>query len=87
MALVIEGLKNTANNPGYVSGRDGILQADQDLFNGRCNCLIWTAFSERGVGLNANENNNNDNNNDNNNNDNNNNVNNLNINEINGQVQ
>ncbi len=58
MALVIEGLKNTANNPGYVSGRDGILQADQDLYNGKYNCLIWTVFSERGVGLNANENNN-----------------------------
>lgn len=58
MALVIEGLKNTANNPGYVSGRDGILQADQDLYGGQYNCLIWTAFSARGVGLNAVENNN-----------------------------
>jgi len=58
LALVTEGLKNTANNPGFVSGRDGILQADQDLYNGKYNCLIWTAFSERGVGLNANENNN-----------------------------
>ncbi len=58
MALVIEGLKNTANNPGYVSGRDGILQADQDLYGGQYNCLIWTVFSARGVGLGANENNN-----------------------------
>ena len=56
MALVIEGLKNTANNPGFVSGRDGILQADQDLYGGRYNCLIWDVFAARGVGLNANEN-------------------------------
>ncbi|GAA4111499.1 hypothetical protein GCM10022393_09250 [Aquimarina addita] len=56
LALVIEGLKNTANNPGFVSGRDGILQADQDLYGGQYNCLIWTAFSARGVGLGANEN-------------------------------
>ncbi len=58
MALVIEGLKNTANNPGFVSGRDAILQADQDLYNGEYNCLIWTVFSARGVGLDAVENNN-----------------------------
>ncbi len=58
MALVIEGLKNTASNPGFVAGRDGILQADQDLYGGRYNCLIWKAFAERGVGRDANENNN-----------------------------
>ncbi len=58
MALVVEGLKNTANNPGFVSGRDGILQADQDLYNGAYRCLIWKAFAERGVGQDANENNN-----------------------------
>ncbi|MBQ0732695.1 M36 family metallopeptidase [Aquimarina celericrescens] len=58
MALVIEGLKNTANNPGFVSGRDGILQADQDLYGGQYRCLIWKAFAERGVGQDADENNN-----------------------------
>ncbi|TVZ52568.1 M36 family metallopeptidase [Dokdonia sp. Hel_I_53] len=58
MALVIEGLKNTANNPGYVSGRDGILQADQDLYGGQYNCLIWDAFARRGVGVDAVENSN-----------------------------
>ncbi|GAA4274878.1 M36 family metallopeptidase [Aquimarina gracilis] len=58
MALVVEGLKNTANNPGFVSGRDGILQADQDLYGGQYSCLIWKAFAERGVGEGANENNN-----------------------------
>ena len=56
MALVTEGLKNTANNPGYVSGRDGILQADQDLYGGQYNCLIWDAFARRGVGVDAVEN-------------------------------
>ncbi len=58
MALVTEGLKNTAANPGFVSGRDGILQADQDLYGGQYRCLIWKAFAERGVGEGANENNN-----------------------------
>ncbi|WP_442265658.1 M36 family metallopeptidase [Tenacibaculum sp. ZS6-P6] len=58
MALVIEGLKNTAANPGFVSGRDGILQADQDLYGGQYKCLIWKAFAERGVGEGADENNN-----------------------------
>ncbi len=56
MALIIEGLKNTANNPGFVSGRDGILQADQDLYGGLYNCIIWDVFSARGVGVGANEN-------------------------------
>ncbi|WP_158447899.1 M36 family metallopeptidase [Aquimarina longa] len=56
MALVIEGLKNTANNPGFVSGRDGILQADKDLYNEKYKCLIWKAFAARGVGKDANEN-------------------------------
>lgn len=56
MALVIEGLKNTASNPGFVSGRDGILQADKDLYNGKYSCLIWKAFAERGVGKDADEN-------------------------------
>lgn len=55
MALVIEGLKNTPNNPGYVSGRDAILQADTDLYGGQYACLIWDAFARRGVGLNASE--------------------------------
>lgn len=58
MALVVEGLKNTANNPGYVSGRNGILQADQDLYGGQYNCLIWDAFARRGVGVDAIENSN-----------------------------
>ncbi len=58
MALVIEGLKNTANNPGYVSGRNGILQADQDLYGGQYNCLILDAFARRGVGVDAVENSN-----------------------------
>ena len=57
MALVIEGLKNTASNPGFVSGRDGILQADQDLYGGKYKCLIWKAFAGRGVGQGAAENN------------------------------
>lgn len=55
MALVIEGLKNTPNNPGFVSGRDAILQADNDLYGGAYACIIWDAFARRGVGVNADE--------------------------------
>ncbi len=58
MALIIEGMKNTPINMGFVSGRDAILQADEDLYDGRYSCLIWKVFAARGVGVNAVENNN-----------------------------
>ncbi len=55
MQLVIDGLKLQPCNPGMVDGRDGILLADQ-LNNGGANQeLIWTAFTRRGLGVNANQ--------------------------------
>lgn len=53
MSLVIEGLKLTMCNPGFVDGRDGILAADQILYNGEHRCLIWEVFARRGLGLSA----------------------------------
>ena len=50
MALVIEGLKLQPCNPGFVDGRDAILQADQALYNGANQCLIREAFGRRGLG-------------------------------------
>jgi hypothetical protein len=53
MQLVIDGLKLQGCNPGFVSGRDAILQADE-LANGGANrCLIWNTFAARGLGVNA----------------------------------
>ena len=51
--LVTEGMKFTACNPGFVDGRDGILAADQMLFDGDNQCIIWNAFARRGLGQDA----------------------------------
>ena len=53
MKLVIEGLKLQPCNPGMIDGRDAILQADQLLYNGIHQCLIWETFANRGFGANA----------------------------------
>lgn len=53
MALVIEGLKLQPCMPGFVDGRDAILQADELLYNGENQCLIWEVFARRGLGLSA----------------------------------
>ena len=41
--------------PGFVDGRDAILQADQILYGGVHECLIWEAFAARGCGFSANQ--------------------------------
>ncbi len=53
LALVIEGLKLTPCNPGFVDARDAILAADQALYGGANECLIWDAFARRGLGVGA----------------------------------
>ena len=53
MSLVIEGLKMTSCGPGFVDGRDGILAADQVLYGGANQCLIWSVFAKRGLGYSA----------------------------------
>ncbi len=53
MQLVIDGLKLTACNPGFVDGRDAILAADQADFGGAHQNLIWAAFARRGLGFSA----------------------------------
>lgn len=53
MALVIEGLKLTPCNPGFVDGRDAILAADSLLYGGANHCLIWEVFANRGLGYGA----------------------------------
>jgi hypothetical protein len=53
MRLVIEGLKLTPCNPGFVDARDAILAADQALYGGANQNLIWAAFARRGLGVSA----------------------------------
>ncbi len=53
MFLVIEALKLQVCNPGFVDGRDAILQADRLLYGGDHQCLIWSVFARRGLGYSA----------------------------------
>ncbi len=55
LQLVMDGLKLQPCSPGFVDGRDAILEAD-DIANGGANrCIIWRAFARRGLGLSANQ--------------------------------
>lgn len=53
LSLVTEGLKLQPCNPGFVDGRNAILQADAALYGGENTCLIWKAFAKRGLGYSA----------------------------------
>lgn len=51
--LVFEGMKLQKCEPGFIDGRDAILAADEALYDGAHQCLIWQVFAERGLGFNA----------------------------------
>jgi PKD repeat protein len=53
MRLVTESLKLQPCGPGMIDGRDAILQADQLLYGGEHQCIIWNAFANRGFGFSA----------------------------------
>lgn len=53
LQLVIDGMKLQPCSPGFVDGRDAILQADQIANGGANRCLIWRAFAKRGLGESA----------------------------------
>ncbi|HEX2683431.1 MAG TPA: M36 family metallopeptidase, partial [Ferruginibacter sp.] len=55
LKLVTEGLKMQQCSPGFISGRNGILAADQALYGGLYSCAIWEAFRRRGMGAFASE--------------------------------
>jgi len=55
MKLMIDGLKLQPCSPGFVDGRNAILQADSIDFGGADACLIWNAFARRGLGYSADE--------------------------------
>ncbi len=51
MQLVLDGMKLQPCAPGFESGRDAIIEADE-LANGGANkCLIWETFARRGLGF------------------------------------
>ncbi len=51
--LVFDGMKMQPCSPGFIDGRDAILQADRIRYDGANQCLIWKAFADRGVGFGA----------------------------------
>ncbi len=53
VALAIEGMKLTSCNPGFADARNGVLAADELMYGGANQCLIWEAFAKRGVGESA----------------------------------
>ena len=50
LKLVTLGMKLQPCSPGFIDGRDAILQADQILYGGAHQCAIWEAFRRRGMG-------------------------------------
>ncbi|NEV94537.1 T9SS type A sorting domain-containing protein [Psychroflexus sp. YR1-1] len=53
MQLVIDGMKLQACSPGFIDGRDAILEADEFANSGANQCLIWEVFAKRGLGWSA----------------------------------
>lgn len=53
LQLVIDGLKLTPCNPGFVQARDAILAADAANNGGANTTAIWAAFARRGLGSGA----------------------------------
>ena len=51
--LVVDGMKLQPCRPGFVDGRNAILQADAQLTGGDNECVIWEAFARRGLGYSA----------------------------------
>ena len=50
LSLVTEGLRLQPCSPGFVDGRDAILDADTLLYGGANSDLLWAAFARRGLG-------------------------------------
>ena len=53
MQLVLDGMKLQSCLPGFVDGRDAILQADMLANAGANQCYIWKVFANRGLGFSA----------------------------------
>ena len=55
LQLVMDGLKLQVCSPGFVDGRNAILEADELNYAGANKCIIWRAFAKRGLGVSANQ--------------------------------
>jgi uncharacterized repeat protein (TIGR01451 family) len=55
LRLVMDGMKFTVCDPGFVDARDGILIADEVNNGGVNQCTLWAAFAKRGLGFSANQ--------------------------------
>ena len=53
LQLVTDALTLQACQPGFVDGRDAILLADELLYDGANQCMIWNVFAKRGLGFSA----------------------------------
>lgn len=53
LQLVIDALKIQPCSPGFVDGRDAILEADRIRYGSRHHYAIWKAFARRGLGYKA----------------------------------
>ena len=53
MQLVLDGMKLQPCAPGFESGRDAIIEADELAYDGENKCLIWETFAKRGLGSSA----------------------------------
>ena len=53
LQLVVDGLKLTPVVPTFLDARDAILLADRVNNGGANQCLLWQAFSKRGMGYSA----------------------------------
>ncbi|GAB5399817.1 MAG: hypothetical protein Aureis2KO_14020 [Aureisphaera sp.] len=51
LAIVIEGLRYTTAITGFVEARDGILIAAETIYGLEMQCLVWEAFTARGLGV------------------------------------
>ncbi len=53
MNIVNLGMAIQVCSPGFVDGRNAILEADELLYNNENFCTIWNAFAKRGLGVSA----------------------------------
>lgn len=53
LQLVVDALKLTPSNPGFIQGRDAILAAEAATTGKADRCMIWEVFAKRGLGANA----------------------------------
>ncbi|KAL0062592.1 hypothetical protein AAF712_010526 [Marasmius tenuissimus] len=53
MNILVHGLALQPCEPSFLTARDAIIQADQNLYGGVHKCLLWKTFASRGLGFDA----------------------------------